>query len=323
MDQWEDLLKKSSVASFFQTPECYRFYQSLSFLECFLYGVSENGKLVGIACGYIISDGNRIKQYFSRRAIIPGGLLLDKDISSGALKDLLEKILLDLSKRVIYIEIRNYNDYKKEISVFEQTGFMYSAHLNFKIELKDEVSTFHAFNKTRQRQIRSAEKNGVVWTETTHEKEIEEFYSILKHLYKAKIKRPLFPREFFSKLAVLPHGRLLVVKRNGKITGGMACVFHNKVAYEWYVCGSDEEKQSYSSVMATWAGIQYAIRKNASTFDFMGAGKPGEDYGVRDFKRTFGGELIENGRFQYICNWSLYKLGSFVIKKNNCINWNS
>ena len=47
----------------------------------------------------------------------------------------------------------------------------------------------------------------------------------------------------------------------------------------------------------------------------MGAGKPDEGYGVREFKSKFGGELLEHGRFLYICKPSLYRLGKFIVKK--------
>ena len=90
-NEWNDLLAHSPTASYFQSPECYDFYQSLSFLKPFGYGVSENGELKGIVTGYVISDGNWIKRYLSRRAIIPGGALLSEGISDEALNLLLKR----------------------------------------------------------------------------------------------------------------------------------------------------------------------------------------------------------------------------------------
>src|ERR1035437_7313425 len=87
--QWQELVAQSCTSSYFQTPECYLFFQSLSFLIPFVFGVSENNRLVGILIGYIISDGNIITRFFSRRAIVCGGHLLDANISEKALKELL------------------------------------------------------------------------------------------------------------------------------------------------------------------------------------------------------------------------------------------
>ena len=61
--QWQELVVQSPTASFFQTPECYEFFATFSFLKPFVFGVSENNKLVGILSGYVTSDGNMIKQY--------------------------------------------------------------------------------------------------------------------------------------------------------------------------------------------------------------------------------------------------------------------
>ena len=44
-------------------------------------------------------------------------------------------------------------------------------------------------------------------------------------------------------------------------------------------------------------------------FDFMGAGKPEEDYGVRAFKAQMGGQLVGHGRFLLIAKPLLYRIG--------------
>ena len=87
-----------------------------------------------------------------------------------------------------------------------------------------------------------------------------------------------------------------------------------KTVYEWAKCGNDHyRKNIYPSSVATWLGIQYAANNGFLRYDFMGAGKPNESYGVRDFKAEFGGELVEHGRYLYVCNGILYRLGKFVV----------
>jgi lipid II:glycine glycyltransferase (peptidoglycan interpeptide bridge formation enzyme) len=70
--------------------------------------------------------------------------------------------------------------------------------------------------------------------------------------------------------------------------------------------------------MATWAAIEYSHQNNIPVFDFMGAGSPKIEYGVREFKSRFGGNMVEYGRFILIFNPLLYhtaKLGLKLIKK--------
>jgi len=317
IEQWKQLVENSPVASFFQTPECYEFYASLSFLEPFVFAVSENEKLVGLVCGYLVADGGKVKQFFSRRAIIQSGFLLNENISEKSLQLLLKTCIRELKKKAIYIETRNYLDYLKFRSVFEKNGFCYHPH--FDIHLPINEKTAQKINDSKLRQIKTAQKNNVTYAETKDIAEIESFYSILKKLYSEKIKLPLFPLEFFLKLANLPEGKVLVVKHGDTVIGGMACVeLPKKILYELFVCGDENaEKQLYSSVMATYAGIDYAMKNGFELFDFMGAGKPEKKYGVREFKTKFGGELVEYGRFLYICNKFLYRIGKFYIEKLN------
>ncbi len=315
-DQWEQLVETSPVASFFQTPECYQFYASLTFLKPFLYGVAEDGKLKGIACGYVQAEGGKLKQFFSRRAIIPGGILLDKDIEPGSITALLEFLKKELHKRAIYIECRNFNDYSEYRPYFEKVGFIYQAHLNVIINTSDKKSFHQNISKSKKRQLKKSKEAGIIIKETKEKNEIKEFYKILLKLYKQEIKKPLFREEFFEKIVNLPDGHLFIAKLNEKVIGGIVCVsFRRKVFYEWYICGNkDLYNHLYPSTALTFTAIEYALENGYEKFDFMGAGKPNEIYGVRQFKEKFGGETVEYGRFLYVNNKRLYFLGENVIK---------
>src|SRR5690554_5628291 len=117
-EKWSQLLETSPHASFFQTKACYDFYCSLTFMKGFVYAVEEDNQLVGLMCGYVVADGGKIKRLFSRRAIVPGGLLLQENISDKALSSLLTFSQKQLAKQAIYIEIRNYTDYSDYKDIF-------------------------------------------------------------------------------------------------------------------------------------------------------------------------------------------------------------
>ena len=315
--QWANLLAQSPTSSFFQTPECYHFYASLSYMKPFVFGVSENDQLVGIICGYVIADGNFIKRFFSRRAIVPGGLLLDSKISGETLRKLLKAATIELTRRSIYIEIRNYNDYSFFRTSFEESGFSYQPHLNFHVATQSEENVLKELSSSKRRQIKLSLKAGATVEEAHTNDEVQDFYVLLKELYKKKVKAPLFSFDFFEKLILLENAKILVIKFNEEIIGGIVIVLLSKTSVsEWFVCGNDGiEKNLYPSVLATYAGIDFAVKNGFEKFDFMGAGKPDEDYGVREFKSKFGGELVEHGRFLYICKPLLYSLGKYVVRK--------
>ena len=101
---WDKLIGLSSVATWFQSYDCYCFYKELSFLTPFAYAVEDNGEFKALVCGYLIAEEGFVKRFFSRRAIIPGGVLLANDISEEALELLLSELRTDLQKEAIYIE---------------------------------------------------------------------------------------------------------------------------------------------------------------------------------------------------------------------------
>ena len=95
----------------------------------------------------------------------------------------------------------------------------------------------------------------------------------------------------------------------------MCPVMDNRVIYELFVCGKDAMfKNKYPSVMATWAAMDYAANTGIALFDFMGAGKPNEEYGVREFKSKFGGKLVEYGRYRCVSKPFLFAVGKFGVK---------
>ena len=63
LEQWNNLLRLSPIANFFQTKECYELYGRQSFMTPFVYAVSENDALKGVVVGYIQKDGGRLKQF--------------------------------------------------------------------------------------------------------------------------------------------------------------------------------------------------------------------------------------------------------------------
>ena len=66
--------------------------------------------------------------------------------------------------------------------------------------------------------------------------------------------------------------------------------------------------------LAILAALDFAVENNFPMVDFMGAGKPGVEYGVRQYKLGFGGELVEQGRFLKVLNPTLYFLGKIGLK---------
>lgn len=315
--RWQSLVEQSAVATWFQTEEAYCFYASLpAIMRPFVFAVKSGEQLKGIIAGYITQSDSKIKQYFTRRAIIIGGPLLSDNITDEELRQLLHTTSQELAKKAIYIETRNFNDYSQWKQIFEANGFSYKPHLNFHVDTSSMDIVNSHLGKNRKRDIRVSFRDGATIVTNPSLNQVRAYYNILKHLYTTKVKTPLFDWEFFEKLFSLDSSRFLLVEYQEQIIGGTVCVeLAGRTLYEWFVCGEDGAyKNIFPSEVATFAGLQYAAEHACCRFDMMGAGTPEEAYGVRDFKARFGGEMVEHGRFILVSNSALYQLGSLGVK---------
>ena len=314
--QWSELVQSSPTATWFQTNEAYRFYQSVSGMQAFAYGVAEEGRLVGVIVGYTTQSTNAIQQYFTKRAIIYGGPLLDVDISNDALSTLLKTVVQNIALNPIYIETRNFNDYSQWKEIFNINGFNYQKHLDYHINTTSIELAQRNIGKHRWRYIRLSMRDGAQIVENPTIEQVRAFYTILQDLYRTKVRTPLWSWEFFERLYHTEHARYILVELDGQIVGGTACVcLPGKAVYEWYACGLDDCRNDIRPLsVAIWGEMQYAAENGYPLFDFMGAGKPDEPYGVRDFKAEFGGELVEHGRFLCVRKPLLYWIGKMGVK---------
>lgn len=311
---WEDLLADSATASFFQSPSCYALYARQDFMEPFVLATGRGERYEALVCGYVVQEGKGLKGFFSRRAIVPGGLLIRHGADSEVVGVLLERLRELLKERCIYAEIRNYYDYSHYRTVFEAKGFAYEPHLNIQTDCGDREAVVARMSESKRRQLRRSLQAGMIAEPARSKEDIAAFYTLLHRLYQEKIGRPVFPQSFFESLLTRDDVKVLVVRYQGNIRGGIVCgICAQDRVYEWFVCGDDSLDRVYPSVVATWAGIDFAMEQGCKVFDFMGAGKPGIHYGVRDFKLRFGGKLVEYGRFKFIFNSSLYEIGNKFI----------
>ena len=309
---------KHPEGNFFQSPAIFDLYDNLSgFCPLLIICLDNQEKIKGSLLGVIKSEGKGLKSYFSRRVIIWGGPLFEENANrTEVLRGLLEKLKMVCEKRAIYIEFRNLFDTSELRSSFENFGYNYKPHLNYIVKIESREALFRRMSKSRKRQIRSSIEAGAITSEPKSEGELQAFYRLLVSLYKEKVKKPLPRFEFFTTFWKSRLGKIFLIKHGSEILGGIVCpIFQDRTIYEWYICGTtDCPKAIYPSVLATWAPMEFALRHQIKYFDFLGAGAPDTSYGVREFKKRFGGSEVENGRYHLTINKPLYGFGKFGLK---------
>lgn len=314
-EKWDKFVLSCDEGTFFHTKLFLDVVDSIPrYYPITLFVLDKNAEIAAMMIGYRHEVKGGLLSGISSRIVIPQ-LPLYKD--EKALRALLDSYKIIHGKRAIYTEVRAQKEDRVFQSVAHSTGFVFNSHYNILVDCKDTDDVLKTMSESKRRQIRKALKSGVTVEENPSLEQVNDFYDILYDLYKTKVKKPLIDRDYFLALYkqnedVQFRVKFLLVVFEGKIIGGIvAPISGNKVIHEHYVAGLDYDyKNQYPSAMATWAAIDYACRNGISYFDFMGAGKPDEDYGVRDFKLKFGGNLIESGRYEYVPNKFLYRVAS-------------
>lgn len=318
-EQWNDLVKKSPTASWFQTPQAYNFLCDVqNELTPFGFGVVADDKLEGVCIGYVVGNGkSEVGRFFTSRAVIHGGPLLANDITDNELAELLKAVTDKLKYSAIYIETRNFCDFARWKHVFKQCGLRYQPHYNY---VQPTATIERDMCYDRHHNIRQSVRNGLeVRIVTKDDKDfgqvITEFYDLLNTLYKRHLRLPLFSRSFYERLICQGDTLFFVAQQNGKVVGGEVCVvLEGSTLYSWYGCRDRTIRGIHPEVFATYKAICWARDNGIPWFDFMGAGTPEQPYGVRDFKARFGGKLVEYGRFLKVNAPIRYAIGKAGIK---------
>lgn len=311
----EEFVYNHPNGNFFQSIRAYNFFQSIGTYEPLYFIAKDADQIVGSLLAVVIKEGNGIKGYLSRRCIIWGGPLV-KNENAEIYSMLLAQMNKVVSQKAIYTEFRNFFNLESQREIFGESGSQFNEHLNYIVHVPSLDEARARLSKSKIKQIKKTIENGVDIVEAKSMEEIKEFFVILDLLYRARVKKPLPPFELFQKFFKDKElGKYLLLKKNDRIIGGIMCPVYKDKIYEWFVCGMDGEfKDIYPSVLATWAPIEYAANNGLKFFDFMGAGKPNDDYGVREFKSKFGGELVNYGRFVKVNNQPLFSLGKLGLK---------
>lgn len=241
----------------------------------------------------------------SARAVAYGGVLCrPDDTGRRALAALLRAYAQQAHPAVVFTELRNQADCAFLQPVLAGAGFHFEGHLNYLIDLTlSEEELWRRINHGGRQAIRAAERKGVEVIEAGDETQVAEGYAILRSIY-ARIQVPLPDLSLFAAayevLAPRRMMALFLARHDGRTIGAAFNLHYNGRILGWYGGGDREARGLAANDMLIWHAIRRGREMGMSTFDFGGAGKPDEAYGVRDYKAKFGGELVNFGRNTFV-----------------------
>jgi len=269
----------------------------------------DNNQIIGGFVLYKMVEKEGIISRLATRSILNGGPIIKEGFEDVIPE--LSKIIIDLFKnKSVYTEIWNMVPQAKFVSYYTKY-FRYTPHLNYFVDLDCDIDAVRSrISKSTRKHIRKAEKSLKIIV-VENETQFNYFYDCLAATYN-RLSFPLISRDIFKKVYESNLGIFLLAYHDDlPVASRVVLTFGNEI-YDWYAGDKDEYKSYYPNELLVWWILKYGVENGFKWFNFGGAGKPGVEYGPREFKRRFGGELVEYGRYQYVNSKMLY----FVIQQS-------
>jgi len=308
--EWDDFVYSHPLGNIFQTTSLYNVYHKTRKYSPIKVAVidQKSQEILGVMIGVVIREMDGLLGNFSARSIVQGGPL----VVSTSKKDIIQKLVNKYDSRVshssLYTEIRNMHNIQEMLNDID--NYAYIDHLNYIITLnQSEDDLWHQIHKSRRKNINRSEKAGVVVEEVVNSDEIPAFYNLLNQTYNS-VKIPLADISLFESAFqhLVPKGlaKFFFARHEDDYIGARAVLLYKDTIYDWYAGAAVDVSSFHPNECLVWHILKWGIENKYAVFDFGGAGEPNKPYGPREFKRRFGGELVNFGK--NVCKYSEEKV---------------
>ncbi|MBI5030197.1 MAG: GNAT family N-acetyltransferase [Chloroflexi bacterium] len=304
---WKEFVDQHPQGNIFHTPEMYRVFECARHHHPELWAVVDsNARPQALITPVRVRLPNRFIGRFTTRAISYGSVL-GETAAKG--ETALRRLLLDykraIGRQVLFVELRHLYDVRTLEQVFAGCGFVFEEHLDYLIDLNQtpEQLLQSIGPRTRKKIRQGLRKAEVSVGQVTERKDIARCYRLIQQSYVAAGVPLAHPSLFDAAFDILyPRGmcKFWIASVNGMDAAASVELTYKDVIYGWYG-GVDRQFAHYlPGELLMWHILNWGIENGYRIYDFGGAGRPGEKYGVRDFKAKFGGQLVAYGRHRLV-----------------------
>lgn len=306
-EDWDKFVYDHPQGNIFQTSEMAEVYKRTKNYEPISLAVvdSSNDEILAVLQAVVIKEMNRFLGPLTARSIITGGpLFMEGENGQEAGMMLMEYYDKIVRKKALYTQIRNMWDTSAISGFLNNVGYTYEEHLNFLNNInmnKDEL--WKKLSKTRRNNITKGHHLGVSVEEVNNSNAISVVYRLLQETY-TNAKLPLADISLFESIyAILKPksmAKFFLATHEERYIGAIVPLLFKKIIFIWYLGSSRDYLRLYPNDILIWHVLEWGSENDYCTVDMGGAGKPDEEYGVREFKKRFGGQLVNFGRYTKI-----------------------
>jgi serine/alanine adding enzyme len=305
--RWRHFVESHPLSNVFHTPEMFQvFAQTEGYRPTLWATIDGDGEALALLLPVQVTLKGGLLRYLTNRAVVYGSVLYDPSpAGEEALAILLYAYIQEVGREVLFTELRNLSDLSAVQPLLNDYGFVYEDHLNYLIDLNRPLEQVmqSVGSRTRKHIRRGLARQEVIVEEISERGQIAACYDLLRKSY-ATARVPLADRSLFEAAFDVLYQRGMVkfwLARVGEAYVATSVeMLYKDTIYGWY-SGIERTYASYTpGELLMWHILKWGVENGYRVYDFGGAGKPGEDYGVRDFKAKFGGELACYGRNTYV-----------------------
>ncbi len=323
-DQWRAYVDQHPHGSIFHTPDMYAVYQRAHGYQPELWAALEQGRILALMTPVNVCLSNSPLRYLTSRSIVYGGVLCeDTPAGQAALAELLHAYQSDAARKALFTEIRNLVHTETLQPILHQAGFRFEDHLNYWINLdRPTAEIFESIGQRTRRNLRRGLRRGLVTVEAMTQRELMPVcYQLMQRVYQ-NAHVPLADISlFYAAYDLLCPKKMIhfsLARFEDQPVAVSVELSYRHVLFGWF-SGLDRSYSAYvPNELLMWYILEWGAKRGYRLFDFGGAGKPDERYGVRDFKAKFGGELVNLGRNTWVPYpplLTLSKLGYSILRR--------
>lgn len=307
---WKSFVENHSDSNIFHSVEFSTAIEKSKKSKPIVISQEQDGEILALAVGYVYSEFSiMIFRRLTQRALFQGGILLSKKADIVSFLSQLAKSCKE--NGAIYSNIVQYDQNKVDFKIIQSLNYEVIPIYNYIFNLEQEIdSVWNNFKSKKRQNIRKSLKNGLI-VKTGKIDDLNEVYACISYTYK-KLNLPIFDFNYldsiYKNLDKKNMIKVLLATFDNKIIATRISLYYNNKAYDWYAGSYDGYNKFNANDVLVWESIKQAAKNNSCIFDFGGAGKQGQEYGVRDYKSKFGGNLMSFFVYKKIHYGKLNKL---------------
>jgi lipid II:glycine glycyltransferase (peptidoglycan interpeptide bridge formation enzyme) len=314
---WREFTDKHPQGNIFHTPEMFKVFERTRGHQPKLWAAVDNdGRLLALLPPVQVTIKDGLMRRLTTRSIAYGSVLSYPDSAGNeAVAALLRSYRQSMKSEALYTEFRNLSDQSAIRPVLEKSGYVHEDHLNYLIDLRCSPNELlQSFGpRTRKHIRRESKKCQLVFEQVTHSAQVKTCYDLIKKSYLAASVPVADISMFeaaFDVLNPLNMVKFWLVRKDSVYIAASVELIYKDVIFGWYG-GVDRDYSSCTpSEYLTWCILDWGVRNGFRMYDFGGAGTPEEEYGVRDFKAKFGGQLVCYGRDKWVHSPNLLRFST-------------